>query len=207
MSYGEIKKAVNSDLSKPLNTLIEEKTGAVNATGGTTTTGGIFAKLNKLLTDWTTARAGKIDNLDAAISTRASQTSITTLQNTINTINSNVVAPTMIMKNPRLVHLGASVNQSQFTVNLPLNVRVVRFVGEYNGNYSASVNNYSASGSCVINGVTIPLPFYRAANPVDNNTSSWGVVDKIFTAATNFIFQGSYTSDIPYNVYVLVCDI
>ena len=50
MSYGEIKKAVNSDLSKPLNTLIEEKTGAVNATGGTTTTGGIFAKLNKLLT-------------------------------------------------------------------------------------------------------------------------------------------------------------
>ncbi len=201
MSFGEIKKAVNSDLNKPLNTLIEEKTGAVNATGGTTTTGGIFAKLNKLLTDWTTARAGKIDNLDAAISTRASQTSITTLQNTINTINSNVVAPTMIMKNPRLVHLGASVNQSQFTVNVPLNVRVVRFVGEYNGNYSATANNYSASKSCVINGVTIPLPFYQVANSVGD------VVDKIFTAATNFIFQGSYTSAIPYNVYVLVCDI
>lgn len=64
MGYGEIKKAVNSDLSKPLNTLIEEKTGVVNATGGTTTTGGIFAKLNKLLTDWTTARAGKIDTID-----------------------------------------------------------------------------------------------------------------------------------------------
>lgn len=207
MSYGEIKKAVNSDLSKPLNTLIEEKTGAVNATGGTTTTGGIFAKLNKLLTDWTTARAGKIDNLDAAISTRASQTSITTLQNTINTTNSNVVAPTMIMKNPRLVHLGASVNKSQFTVNLPLNVRVVRFVGEYNGNYSASANNYYDSKSCVINGVTIPLSFYQVANSVDDTASSWGVVDKIFTAATNFIFQGSYTSAIPYNVYVLVCDI
>lgn len=87
MSYGEIKKAVNSNLGKPLDVLIEEKTGAVNATGGTATAGGIFAKLNKLLTDWTTARAGKIDNIDAAISTRASQASITTLQNTANVIN------------------------------------------------------------------------------------------------------------------------
>ena len=69
MSYGEIKKAVNSDLSKPLNTLIEEKTGAVNATGGTATAGGIFAKLNKLLTDWTTARAGKIDTIATDVGT------------------------------------------------------------------------------------------------------------------------------------------
>lgn len=87
MSYGEIQKTVNSNLGKPLDVLIEEKTGAVNATGGTATAGGIFAKLNKLLTDWTTARAGKIDNIDAAISTRASQASITTLQNTANAIN------------------------------------------------------------------------------------------------------------------------
>lgn len=87
MSFGEIKKAVNSNLGKSLDTLIEEKTGTVNATGGTATSGGIFAKLNKLLTDWTTSRAGKVDNLDAAISTRASQTSITTLQNTANGIN------------------------------------------------------------------------------------------------------------------------
>ena len=68
MGWGEIKK-INNDMSKPLDVLIEEKTGAVNATGGTTTTGGIFAKLNKLLTDWTTTRAGKIDSIDTNVGT------------------------------------------------------------------------------------------------------------------------------------------
>ena len=69
MSFGEIKKAVNSNLDKPLNVLIEEKTGAVNASGGTASAGGIFAKLNKLLTDWTTARAGKIDTIATDVGT------------------------------------------------------------------------------------------------------------------------------------------
>ena len=86
MSWSEVKK-INSDMNKPLDMLIEEKTGDINATGGTASTGGIFAKLNKLLTDWTTARAGKIDSIDTTVSSRASQDSITTLQNTANVIN------------------------------------------------------------------------------------------------------------------------
>lgn len=93
MSYGEIKKAVNSDLSKPLNTLIEEKTGAVNATGGTATAGGIFAKLNKLLTDWTTARAGKIDTIATDISALAAGKVVKSVQR--GTIAGNGTTPTL----------------------------------------------------------------------------------------------------------------
>lgn len=110
MSFGEIKKAVNSDLSKPLNTLIEEKTGAVNATGGTATAGGIFAKLNKLLTDWTTARAGKIDTIATDVGTlingrvvKSMQTGVvaaTTTPGTANTEDADYVDITIASVNP-----------------------------------------------------------------------------------------------------------
>ena len=89
MSYGEIKKTVNSNLGKPLDVLITEKTnevktatssqasvntvtaaiGAASDTGGTATSGSIFAKLNKLLTDWTTTRAGTIDTIATDVGT------------------------------------------------------------------------------------------------------------------------------------------
>ena len=224
MSWSEVKK-INSNLGKPLDTLITEKAdevktatasqtsintvttsiGETNNTGGTATAGSIFAKLNKLLTDWTTARAGKIDSIDTTVSSRASQASITTLQNTVNTINGNVISSQMTMKNPRTVHLGASVNQSEFTVNLPLNVRVVRLFSEYSGSYGNTINNYSGSRSCVINGVSLPLSFHAAINSVETNT--FGAIDKIFTASTSFPFKGSYSSQTPYNVYALICDI
>ena len=38
--------------------------GESNNTGGTVSAGTVMAKLNKLLTDWTTARAGKIDTIN-----------------------------------------------------------------------------------------------------------------------------------------------
>lgn len=225
MNWSEVKK-INSNLGKPLDTLITEKAdevktatasqtsintvttaiGATNNTDGTATAGSIFAKLNKLLTDWTTARAGKIDNLDAAISTRASQASITTLQNTVNNVNGNVVAPAMIMKNPRTIHLGASVNQSEFTVNLPLNVRVVRLYSEYSGSFGGVANNYSSNRSCIINGVALSLYFNDAINS-PQTSSNIATIDKIFTASTSFPFRGSYTTATPYNVYALICDI
>lgn len=98
MSWSEVKK-INSNLSKPLDTLITEKVdevktatasqtsintvttsiGETNNTGGTATAGSIFAKLNKLLTDWTTARAGKIDSIDTDIQTV--KTNVNTLVN------------------------------------------------------------------------------------------------------------------------------
>lgn len=117
--WGAIKKAINSNLNKSLDVLIQEKStetnskidskssqssvddvkslvqdgnnliGSTNNNGGTATSGSIFAKLNKLLTDWTTTRAGYVDT---TISSRASQSGLNTLQGTANTINANVGA-------------------------------------------------------------------------------------------------------------------
>lgn len=94
MSYGEIQKTVNSNLGKPLDTLIEEKTGTVNATGGTAIAGGIFAKLNKLLTDWTTARAGKIDTIDTNVGTLMNGRVIKSVQKGVTVISMNQSAVT-----------------------------------------------------------------------------------------------------------------
>lgn len=41
--------------------------GTKTDTGGTTSDGTVMAKLNKILTDWTNARAGKIDTINNAI--------------------------------------------------------------------------------------------------------------------------------------------
>ena len=94
-----------ADVHGKLNWFLQQL-GLTNDTGGSATAGALFAKLNKvitdistLLTDWTTARAGKVDNLDTTISSRASAS--TALSNatwtdtragyldTINTINTN----------------------------------------------------------------------------------------------------------------------
>lgn len=55
-------------LSQKLSYIIDTLLGAVNATGGTSSAGTIMAKLNKLLTDWTTTRAGYIDTIKNAVS-------------------------------------------------------------------------------------------------------------------------------------------
>lgn len=47
--WAEIKKAINSDFSKPLNELINEAVGTTNATGGTVTSGSLMAKLNAII--------------------------------------------------------------------------------------------------------------------------------------------------------------
>lgn len=88
--WGAIKKAINSNLNKSLDVLIQEKAtetngkvdsvdakiqvgnntiGATNNTGGSTISGTVFAKLNKLLTDWTTTRAGYLDTINANVGT------------------------------------------------------------------------------------------------------------------------------------------
>ncbi len=81
--WGAIKKAINSNLNKSLDVLIQEKTtetngkvdstdtkiGATNDTGGTASAGSVFAKLNKLLTDWTTTRAGYLDTINTNVGT------------------------------------------------------------------------------------------------------------------------------------------
>ncbi len=90
--WGYIKKALNSEfLTKPLNTIIRELTGANTDTAGTTT---LFARLKQiydyLSTNWTTARAAKVDNLDTTVSSRATQSGVDTVNTNVVTVNTKV---------------------------------------------------------------------------------------------------------------------
>lgn len=53
-----ITNSINTNIKKILDLI-----GSSNQTGGSNTTGTIFSKLNKLLTDWNSTRANKIDNI------------------------------------------------------------------------------------------------------------------------------------------------
>lgn len=63
--FTNVNNVRQSDIHKIDLTLDDMKAliGQVGNTGGTSTAGTIMAKLNKLLTDWTTTRAGKIDTI------------------------------------------------------------------------------------------------------------------------------------------------
>ena len=63
--YVNVKNVNQSDIDDIDLTLdnIKALIGQTGNTGGTSTAGTVMAKSNKLLTDWTTARAGKIDTI------------------------------------------------------------------------------------------------------------------------------------------------
>lgn len=59
---------------------VHEKVGSTNNSGGTATSGTIFGKLNAIISSiashvasWTAARATKVDNIDATVSSRQSE--------------------------------------------------------------------------------------------------------------------------------------
>lgn len=71
---------------------VHSKIGATNNTGGTSSGGTVFGKLNAIISsiasfvaNWTAARAAKVDNLDAAVSSRQSEANASTRYNTLNT--------------------------------------------------------------------------------------------------------------------------
>ena len=71
---------------------VHSKVGATNNTGGSATAGTIFGKLNAIInsiasfvTNWTEARAAKVDNLDAAVSSRQSEANALSRYNQLNT--------------------------------------------------------------------------------------------------------------------------
>ena len=71
---------------------IHSKVGSSGDTGATSTTGSLFAKINSLTTriasfvaTWTDARAAKVDNLDAAVSSRQSEENALSRYNQLNT--------------------------------------------------------------------------------------------------------------------------
>ena len=74
------RKANSEEITQKIDTTIQNGTdiksliGETANTGGTTSAGTVMAKINKLLTDWTTTRAGYITNLNSRLtSTRASR--------------------------------------------------------------------------------------------------------------------------------------
>lgn len=71
---------------------VSTKVGSTNNTGGTATAGTLFAKLNAIISsiashvaNWTTARAAKVDNLDASVSSRQSEANALSRYNQLNT--------------------------------------------------------------------------------------------------------------------------
>ncbi len=60
-------------LSQKLSYIISNLLGTVNATGGTTAAGTVMAKLNALLTNWTSTRAGYIDTINTNASNAAAR--------------------------------------------------------------------------------------------------------------------------------------
>lgn len=66
---------------------VKDKIGETGDTVGTTSTGSVFGKLNAIrqqfVSYWTPTRAGKLDNLDTTVSSRASQNSIDGIGNKI----------------------------------------------------------------------------------------------------------------------------
>lgn len=73
-----LSDALKSTASEETLSLVLEKAnslitsvGGTSNTGGTASAGSVFAKLNKVLTDYTSQRAGKLDKLDTTVSSRA----------------------------------------------------------------------------------------------------------------------------------------
>ena len=70
---------------------VSAKVGATNNTGGSATSGTVFGKLNAIISgiasfveNWTAARAAKVDNLDAKVSTRQSEADAASRYSTLN---------------------------------------------------------------------------------------------------------------------------
>jgi hypothetical protein len=85
-------RASSTDLSN-VNTNISTlstKIGTTTDAAGSTTAGTIFAKLNAVLSyftsTWTNGRATKIDNIDATVSSRATQASVNALETEANAL-------------------------------------------------------------------------------------------------------------------------
>ena len=84
----EIKETLTSKFSDVVSRItgIDGKIGTTTDTGGTSSAGSIFAKINKLLTDWTSTRAGRIDSIYTNTNTSTTSSSTGTLSQKLNYI-------------------------------------------------------------------------------------------------------------------------
>ena len=86
----EIKETLTTKFADIISKItgIDSKIGTTIDTGGTSSAGGIFAKLNKLLTDWTTTRASRIDSIYTNTNTSTTSSSTGTLSQKLNYLKS-----------------------------------------------------------------------------------------------------------------------
>lgn len=84
----DIKETLTTKFSEIISKIagIDSKIGTTTDTGGTSSAGSIFAKINKLLTDWTSTRAGRIDSIYTNTETSTSSSSTGTLSQKLNYI-------------------------------------------------------------------------------------------------------------------------
>ena len=101
---------------------VNSKVGQTGNTGGSASAGTIFGKLNAIISsiasfvaNWTAARAAKVDNLDAKVSTRESETDAATRYNQLNTntgVNNTASATgTLSQKLSHIINLFSSNKQ------------------------------------------------------------------------------------------------
>lgn len=90
----EIKETLTTKFADIISKIagIDSKIGTTTDTGGTSSAASIFAKLNKLLTDWTTTRASRIDSIYANTETSTSSSSTGTLSQKLNYIRTLIGA-------------------------------------------------------------------------------------------------------------------
>ena len=84
----DIKDTITTKFTEIISNIngVNNKIGNTEDSNGTSSTGGIFAKINKLLTDWTTARANKIDSIYTNTEPSTSSSSTGTLSQKLNYI-------------------------------------------------------------------------------------------------------------------------
>lgn len=110
------------------------KVGSTNNTGGTTSAGTIFGKLNAIISsiasfvaNWTAARAAKVDNLDATVSSRQSESNAESRYNQLNTntgVNNTASATgTLSQKLSHIINL-FSTNKQKVLVSKSVNISI-----------------------------------------------------------------------------------
>ena len=113
---------------------VHSKVGSTTNTGGTASAGTIFGKLNAIISsiashvaNWTAARAAKVDNLDAKVSSRQSEADAASRYNQLNTntgINNTASATgTLSQKLSHIINL-FSTNKQKHLASKTVSVNV-----------------------------------------------------------------------------------
>jgi len=176
---GYIDIAISGRVSQ---TSFDTALGATGNTGGTTTAGTVMAKLNAILTSWTSTRAGY---LDAAVTSRASQTSLDTLVGATGNTGGTTTAGTVMgklnalltnMTSTRAGYLDAAISTRSTQTSLDALVSTVGATGNTGG--SATAGSTMAKLNALITTI-------GATNNTGGTTTAGSTMAKLNALLTN----------------------